>query len=208
MDPSKPNDPQVNQGQPIPRSRPANEEVLEGEIIDRGVPIGRPRTDPPPRPAPDPKQRKATRRTVLWTLVGIAAFVCLGGLGVGYIYYDKATKPNTETPGRTLEEFLDERFNNGPPERVRQLVCRAPSLQEFDDLVNQLAAIEAQSGDAVKANASALELQYTSNEKAAIETDLVMTSGPQNQSKVARQHWHFDLVREDGWRVCGAHRLL
>lgn len=205
MDPSKPNDPQVDQGQPIPRSRPANEEVLEGEIIDRGVPIGRP--GPPPPPEAPPKKRGRTRRTVLWTLLGIAVFVCVGGLGIGYIYYDKATAPNTDTPGRALEEFLDERFNNGPPERIRQLVCSSPNLSEFDALVDDLAASEAQSGEVTKANASALDIQYTSDDRVQIETDLVLTAGPQNHAKVARERWHFDLVRESGWRVCGARQV-
>jgi hypothetical protein len=147
-----PNDPQVDQGKAIPRARPANEEVLEGEIIDRGVPIGRPQAGPPPPPAKDPKQRTATRRTILFTLLGIAAFVCLGGLGLGYMYYDKATAPNTATPGRTLEEFLDERLNNGPPERVQQLVCRSPNLGDFDDLLRRLAARQTETGEEIRVN--------------------------------------------------------
>ncbi|WP_344618189.1 hypothetical protein [Dactylosporangium salmoneum] len=205
MDPSKPNDPQVDQGQPIPRSRPANDEVLEGEVIDRGVPLGRP--GPPPPPPPTPKKSARTRRTILWTLIGIAAFVCLGGLGIGYIYYDKATAPDTRTPGRTLEEFIDERFNNGPPERVQELICSSPKLVEFDDLVSQLAAREAQTGQEVRANVSATDVRYTSNDKAEIETELVLTAGPRTHAESTRQHWHFDLVSEGGWRVCGAHRL-
>ncbi|MEV6926905.1 hypothetical protein AB0M46_20685 [Dactylosporangium sp. NPDC051485] len=205
MDPSKPNDPQVDQGQPIPRSRQANDEVLEGEVLDRGIPIGSPRTDSPPGPIP--KQRRATRRTILWTLVGIAAFVCLGGLGVGYVYYDNATTPDRRTPGGTLEEYLDSRLNGGAPERLQLLICRSPNLREFDDFVNQLAAKESDSGHKIKVNASTYDFRSTSDDKVEIETDLVMTAGPQNASEYVKQHWQFDLVREDGWRVCGAHRL-
>ncbi|WP_433082786.1 hypothetical protein ACQP1P_02755 [Dactylosporangium sp. CA-052675] len=209
MDPSIPNEPDVDHGRSIPRSRSGENEVLEGEIVDKDAPLGRPRTGPPPPPPPakDPRQRKLARRTVLWTLLGIAAFVCLSGIGLGIIYYNKVTKPNTDTPGGALEGYLDARFNGARPERVQQLICRSPNLSEIDELVSVLEASKAQSAGAIKANASALDLKYPSEDKAEIETDLVLASGPQNYASVARERWRFDLVHEDGWRVCGAHRL-
>ncbi|GAA3274958.1 hypothetical protein Dvina_03060 [Dactylosporangium vinaceum] len=209
MDPSIPQEPGVDQGRSIPRSRTGENEVLEGEVIDRGVPLGRPQPGPPPPPraAKDPKQRKRTRRTVLWTLLGILVFVLLSGVGFGIIYYDKATKPNTDTPDAALEGFLDARFNGARPERVQQLICRSPNLGEFDELVKVLEASKAQPDEAIEAHASALDFKYPSKDKTEIETDLVLTSGPQNHASFAKERWHFDVVREDGWRVCGAHRL-
>ncbi|MFI5906254.1 hypothetical protein [Dactylosporangium sp. NPDC051541] len=211
MDPSIPHEPGVDQGRSIPRSRSGGEgEVLEGEIIDKDAPLGRPRPGPPPPPPPaakDPKQRKRTRRTVLWTLLGIAVLISITGVVSGYVYYDKATKPNTDTPDGALEGFLDARFNGARPERVQQLVCRSPNLGEFDELVSVLNASKSQPDEAIEAHASALDFKYPSEDRAEIETDLALTSGPQNHANFAKERWRFDLVHEDGWRVCGAHRL-
>ncbi|MFB9413312.1 hypothetical protein [Dactylosporangium matsuzakiense] len=134
-------------------------------------------------------------------------FVLLSGVGFGIIYYDKATKPNTDTPGVALEEFFDARFNGARPERVQQLICRSPDLSEFDKLISVLDASKGPSAEVITAHASELILNYPSQDKAEIETDLVLTSGPQNHAGVGEERWRFDLVREDGWRVCGAHRL-
>ena len=97
MDPSKPNEPSIDQGRSIPRSRPAEDEVLEGEIIGKDEPLGRPGPVPPPSPTP-PKRGLGLRKTLLLVVAVVAVGLCLGGSITAYVLYDNATRPERGDP--------------------------------------------------------------------------------------------------------------
>ncbi|MGI5246895.1 hypothetical protein [Dactylosporangium sp. CA-139066] len=204
MDPSKPNDPRVDQGQAIPRSRPANEEVLEGEIIDRGVPIGRPRTDPPPPSPPDPKQRKATRRTILWTLLGLAAFVCLSGLGAGYIYYNKAVEPDRSQPEGVIEQYVDVKFNKRDNIRAKLFECSSADLADIEATLNDVKALEGRFSTSAVVQPGSFDVTVD-GDRADVDATLqiVLTEASGGQS-ITEQHWKFQLSKSPTWRLCKA----
>lgn len=206
MDPSKPNEPSIDQGRSIPRSRPGDDEVLEGEIIGKDEPLGRPGAVPP-RPPEAPKRGLGLRKTLLLVVAVVAVGLCLGGSITAYVLYDNATTPDRSTPGATLEQFLDARFNGSTPERLKLLVCGSTDLKEFDDLVTELKVSEEESKIDIQTHASEFRITNISSDRVAIETDIVITAIQQDMTQRDKQGWRFELAEEGEWRVCAARRI-
>src|SRR5262249_8661914 len=135
----------------IPRSRQEPEAPLVGEVIPKGVPLGRPAVDAQPRDTPRvrPPGKGRTLRTVLIVLGAVALAVGLGGLGVGFIWYDKATTPERGTPVVALEQYLDAKFTNRDPSRAKLFECGGPRLANIDGLLGELEDRERQFGVAI-----------------------------------------------------------
>ncbi|MFD0582842.1 hypothetical protein [Dactylosporangium darangshiense] len=207
MDPSKPNDPRVDYGQPIPRPRKAgDDEVLEGEIIDRGVPIGRPSPSTPPPPPPK-KKPAATRRTILWTLLGIAAFICLGGIAATYVFYRKAAEPDRGSPTVTLVQYVEAKFNSRDAIHAADFECSSPHLQAIDQAINAIRALEVKYNIAISVSVSDLQPAVrgaTADVSAHLNVAIPESSGVDS---VQVQKWSFHFVNDGGWRICGADRL-
>jgi len=83
VEPSKPGEPRVDQQASIPRSRDGTEEPLVGEVIPKGVPLGRPYVNAQPQAAAAaPQVKKGGRlRTIVIVILALAVGLCLGGLG-------------------------------------------------------------------------------------------------------------------------------
>ncbi|WP_432834420.1 hypothetical protein [Dactylosporangium sp. CA-092794] len=209
MDPSKPNDPRVNQGQPIPRSRPADDEVLEGEIIDRGVPLGRPRTgpQPPPSPPPAPPQRGNTRRVVLLILAGAALLICLGGSITAYVLYDKATEPDRSTPEGVIEQYVDLKFNIRDDSRAKLFECPSADVADLDQTLNDVKALEARFSTSATIRPGSFAVSANGNEADVSSTlNIVVTESNGGQS-ITEQKWQFHLSKTRTWLLCKAEKL-
>src|SRR5207248_11389626 len=68
-----------------------------------------------PSPVPGPAERlreaRARRRRAMrqFLVVGLCfvALLCLGGVAVGYLFYDRATKPDLSTPEHVTRKYLE-----------------------------------------------------------------------------------------------------
>ncbi|MEV8513412.1 hypothetical protein [Dactylosporangium sp. NPDC051484] len=209
MDPSKPNDPSVDQSQPIPRSRPGNDEVIEGEVIDRGVPIGRPRTAPPPSVPPvPPRNRPSTRRTVLLVLAAVTALVCLGGSLTAYLMYSKAAEPDRGSPTATLRQYLDARFNKRDVTRANVFACATPDLSTVDKALEDVEQLETKFSIAITMFTSNMVVTKQASDSAAVRVRINLEI-PEHDSRksIQAQEWQFGTVRSSTWRVCSATKL-
>ncbi|MFG2037739.1 hypothetical protein [Dactylosporangium sp. NPDC048998] len=208
MDPSKPNDPSVDQSQPIPRSRPGNDEVLEGEIIDRGVPIGRQRTTPPPSAPPTPpRTRPSTRRTVLLVLAAVAALVCLGGSLTAYVLYDKATTPDRSTPEGVIEQYVDVKFNVRDDHRARLFECPSADITAVSSTLNEVKALEARYSTSATVRPGSFAVSVNGDEADVDGTlNIVVTESSGGQS-ITEQRWRFHLSKNRTWLLCKATKL-
>ncbi|MET7422289.1 hypothetical protein [Dactylosporangium sp. NPDC005555] len=205
MDPSKPNEPNIDQGRSIPRSRPSDDDVLEGEIIGKDEPLRRP--DPAPGPPPKPPKRGlGFRKTLLLVIAVTALGLCLGGSITAYVLYDKATTPDRSTPRAAFEQYLDARVNGSTPERFNLLVCRSTNLRDFDSLVATIEAREKEFGTDIQINVVDTQINESAGGRATIETNIVM-SFVKDSARQDQQRWHFELADEGGWRVCSARRI-
>src|SRR5438270_6779317 len=65
---------------------------------------------PPPSPADRQREARARRRRAIrqFLVVGLcfAALLALGGVAVGFLYYDRATKPDLSTPSLVTRKYL------------------------------------------------------------------------------------------------------
>jgi hypothetical protein len=185
-------------------------EVLEGEIIEKGAPIGRPRNGPPrPPDAPPRKARRPgqVRRTILWTLLGIVVSACLAGGVTAYVFYNKAAEPDRRSPTVTLVQYVDVRFNSRDAIRAADFECSSPDLKAIDQALDEIRALEAQYSIAITVSASDLA-PSVSGESADVKATLNVAI-PENNgaTSVQLQKWSFHFVDARGWRVCGAQRL-
>jgi hypothetical protein len=211
VDPSKPNDPRADRAQPIPRSRPADDdvhEVLEGEIIERGVPLGRPQPGPPPSPPRPPTKPGKTRRTVLWTLLGIVALICLAGSITTYVLYSKAAEPDRGNPTATLRQYLDARFNSRDVGRANVFVCQSPNLSAINNAIDDIEKREAKFSIRIRMFTTDMRLTAQTERSATVYVEITVEIPEEgNRSSGEVYTWEFGMVRTDGWRVCSATKV-
>ncbi|MEV4514991.1 hypothetical protein AB0K00_39275 [Dactylosporangium sp. NPDC049525] len=205
MDPSKPNEPSIDQGRSIPRSRPGDDEVLEGEVIGKDEPLGRPAAVPPQPPEP-PKRGLGLRKTLLLVLAVVAVGLCLGGSITAYVLYDKATRPERSSPSATLQQYVSARFERRDAIRAHVFECSSPQLQSVSEALAEIEELERKYGISVSTSLSDLEVNNsdtTADIRANVNTVIPEQNG---QDSIRVQKWTFHLVKEDGWRVCSAER--
>ena len=211
MDPSKPAEPQVDPSASIPRAREeprVGEEPLVGEVIPKGMPLKRPAVYARPEGAPAGSAERRKRRplrTVLIVVAAVASAVCLVGLIVGYVVYDKATTPERGTPRTTLTQYLEAKFTNRDESRVRLFECRSPKLEQMDALLDDLKDRERQFDVTIALRSYDMAVTAT-DDSARIDASLEMDATVDGVLQRQVQRWQFDLVWADGWRVCGARR--
>src|SRR5262249_43178558 len=135
----------------------------------------------------------------------VALALCLGGLVTGYVLYDKATTPDRGTPRTAVTQYVEAKFANRDDARARRFECRSPRLEQMDALLSDLKDRERQFE--VKISVRAYNMVEsgggdTAQIDASLDVDTTVDGAPQRQV----QQWRFDLVQQDGWRVCGAQR--
>jgi hypothetical protein len=216
VDPSKPTEPQVDPASSIPRSRQGSDEapeVLEGEVIPKGVPLGKPtvnmRETPPGPPAPGPggpKKKGGKLRTTMIVVAALAVAFCLAGIATGLLLYNKATQPDRSNPVGTLDQYIIEKMNNRNQERAHLLECGSPKVTALDDLLAGIEKREQQYSVSISVSTGDLSVAMK-DDSATINGKLLQGADVNGVFAEERQDWHFDLVREGGWRVCGAEHL-
>ncbi|GAA3231264.1 hypothetical protein ACFO1B_19965 [Dactylosporangium siamense] len=205
MDPSKPNEPSIDQGRSIPRSRPADDEVLEGEIIGKDEPLRRPGPVPPSPPKP-PKRGLGVRKTLLIVVAVVALGLCLGGSITAYVLYDKATRPDRSSPTVTLQQYLNARINAHDDAKASVFVCGSPELNVIDSEIDRIRDLEAKFDIAVTASFSDMALASAGEvSELRLKINFVIPEEDERKS-VLVQDWKFEMVYANGWRVCGAEK--
>ncbi len=153
----------------------------------------------PPKP---PGHRGRVVAITLAVVLGVLTVVGIGGLGLGYFYYQRAATPDRRTPAVVVEQFVEATFNERDADRAKIFTCRTSNLSELHGMVSDLEAREGQFN--TRFNVQTADLNVTTNKKtAAVDTDLQIST-PVSRST---QRWRFALKNESGWRVCGAQRV-
>ncbi len=157
-------------------------------MIPKGVPIGRRtmRTDHRgPAPAPGlydtplspgrqaqeagKPRRKGRLRRAFVVVAALAVGLCLAGVTVGYILYDKATTPDRSSPSVTLQQYLDEKFENRDEQKAAVLVCRSPKLDAIDAMLADLKARESKFGVTIDIKSSDVVVTQKTRRRASMQ---------------------------------------
>ena len=206
MDPSKPNEPSIDQGRSIPRSRPGNDEVLEGEIIGKDEPLGRPGAVPPLPPTP-PKRGLGLRKTVLLVVAVIAFGLCVGGSITAYVLYDKATQPDRSTPEGVLEQYLDAKFASRDNIRAKLFECPASDLADIEAALIDVKNREERFSIKITVKPVSFDV-HISGKHADVDVALkVLVPEVDGRETLSQQEWRFLLENNRSWLICGAKKL-
>ena len=132
-------------------------------------------------------------------IFAIAGFV-LALAATGIYFYDRATQPDRSTPTVTVQQFMGAVFLQGDASKVKQFVCDRWAPGDAISWTKALADPEARvSWDTVVA--------ISETEDDARVTARVRFRYHDDVAPSGEQQWRFDLVDENGWRVCNVGRI-
>lgn len=136
------------------------------------------------------------RAPVIFAMVGVLIALVAGGL---YVFRQTTASP-PRTPEETVNEFLSAVFLAADPQRTDNVVCGNWS---GDDAVTR-------TSKEIDANAHVswdeVNIVSQSETKVTVKARLGLRLPDDRQPSVFEQ-WRFNLVQEDGWRVCEARPL-
>ena len=152
--------------------------------------------------------KQPNRRLRLWLAMGagILALLCLGGVGVVVSLYDGATEIKRTAPDAVADSFLRAYLVDRDDKQVALFTCKSGAdLAAISALRTELVDREKEFDVKVSVSWSSLTVSETDENKRSVGTDLII-AGNMNGEATSRhtESWTFDLVDDDGWRVCGA----
>jgi len=137
-------------------------------------------------------------------VAGVAAILCLGGVGVGINLYDEATAINRGEPDEAVDNYLRAFLIQRNDIRAESLECAEDGglnpIRAFRDDVDRR-----QEGFAIRINVSwgPLIVESQGSDR-RVTTELTRTIQGAERST---QSWEFRVIDEGGWKVCRAQRI-
>ena len=159
---------------------------------------------PPPKVLA--RARSASRwRMRLGIIAGIMALLCVGGVGIAFHEYDKATKPNRSAPDVVVDNYLRASLSDRDDKEAAQYVCNDPSgVLSFTMFRDEFVQREAQLGGQVAFDWGPLTVQGNHSDSSVSVDITVNTSGGNSLPGRSIHKWVFLAVNSSGWQVCGA----
>jgi len=148
------------------------------------------------RPGPPPARPKPARTPQIFAIIGVVVALAAASL---YLF-TKDEAPARLTPEQAVGEFLSGVFLSADPARVSPVVCA--SWNPSDAISRTTGAVEA------GAHVSWDEIAIVSSSDARASATARLGIRLRDDTGVSvRRKWRFNLVDEDGWRVCDARPL-
>lgn len=168
-----------------------------------GVPAG----GPPPGTPIVPDDRRV--RLIFSLVAGVLTLLCLGGVGIFISLYDNVTKIERTAPDAVVDQYLRAYLVNRDDNQAKYFVCKSPGdLSGVQALRKELAQREADFGVKTTVTWSSLTVTQDREGWRRVGTGLVIAGMLNGQIQSRRvDQWVFDVVDEDGWRVCGAAKV-
>ncbi|MFB9238504.1 hypothetical protein ACFFWC_23735 [Plantactinospora siamensis] len=172
-----------------------------GPVAPGTAPHGPQQTVRPARP------RRPVRR-LLWVLVGALLALLLAGSGAFFVWYDRATTIDRSEPDVTVDNYLRAFLVDRNDARAQEFQCSTgKTLGPIESLRAEMEKREAQFHVVVHASWGALSVSRSAS-RAAVQATLTIASFANGEPRSRRtEEWKFAMMREDGWRVCGAERV-
>lgn len=144
-------------------------------------------------------------RLVLLLIAGAIALLCTGGAGVAFVAYRDATEPDRTSPDVTVSNYLRALLVERNDTRAGLYTCSSDgSLGAIRAFRDEVEVREKQYSVRIVVSWGALTVQESPG-RTIVSTEISRTISDGTEKDL--QNWRFDLVDEDGWRVCGATRL-
>jgi hypothetical protein len=173
---------------------------LPGQRRVPGPPPGAPVA--PVRPG---RPRKVGRlRLVLAVVGGVFALLCLGGVGVVFVLYDQATKPDRSAPDVVVDNYLRAFLVDRNDAAATQYTCPDASVTDLQSFRADIQDREKQHSIDILVSWGSLAVQGE-GERRSVTVDVRRTVSDATERDTST--WQFDVADNDGWRVCGVRRL-
>ncbi|KAB1910745.1 hypothetical protein [Micromonospora sp. AMSO31t] len=167
-----------------------------------------PEQSAPPAPAPAPVRPKRRLRTVLAVVAGVLALVCAGGGIVGFVLYDRATAPDRSAPDVVVANYIQAFLIDRDDTKAQEYACTSGAdLDAVRALRAELEQREANFDVVIKVSWGPLA-RAKEGKGESVTTTLAISSSSNGQPRSSRREvWRFDVVNNDGWRVCGGSKI-
>lgn len=148
-------------------------------------------------------------RVTLVVLAGMMALVCLGLVGLGFVLYNEETRPDRSAPDVVVDNYLRAMLVERDDVRARTFSCReSGELSAISALRREIEERERQFNVDVRVSWGVLQRERVSAEEETVTVDLIIAGFANGQSRSRRtETWKFDVVSDDGWRVCAAREM-
>jgi hypothetical protein len=140
----------------------------------------------------------------LWLALGagVAALLCLGGVGVIVALYDNATEVKRSDPSVVMVNFLGAYLAHRNDQDAALYVCKkGGDLSKLRSFREEMEKTEDRYSIEVVATWRNLNIQ-TSGSRSIATVDIVRAIS--DGSERTFDPWKFELLDDDGWRVCSA----
>ncbi len=165
---------------------------------------------PPLSAAERTREARARRRRAIrqFLIVGLcfAALLCLGAVAVGFLYYDRATKPDLSTPEHVTRKYLEAYLIDRDELKASKYRCSdASALDEIRALRADIDDRQRRFGATYSFSVDRVNEISKAGDEARMAVDLILSMVSEGQSIREVEHWEVTARNENGWRVCGAH---
>ena len=158
----------------------------------------------PPGGAATPPSRRL--HLSLAIVAGMIGLLCMGGIGMAYALYDKATAPDRSAPDVAVDNYLRALLIERDDVKARLFLCRSPQVSALEQLRDDLQMRERKHEATISIHWGRLDARVD-GESAVVTTELKMTAFVGDAAPTEFQRWTFETRQEDGWRVCAATRV-
>jgi hypothetical protein len=146
-------------------------------------------------------------RQVILLVLLVAAVSLVGALSYGFIWYDQATKPDRSSPDVAVSNYLRAMFVDRDEVRAGLFACRERSvLDEIRRSRDDLVAREKDLHVNISVSWGPLQIARD-NGRTSVSVDVRRTALIDGVTQSVVDPWLFEVVQQDGWRVCGAHKV-
>jgi hypothetical protein len=151
--------------------------------------------------------RRRRLRLVLALVGGALAVLCLGGGGIAYVLYDRATAPDRSNPEVTVTNYLQAMLMQRDHTRAGLYACdNASNLTSVDALLTEIVDQERRLGVGISVNIENVRLDQSAGSSASVVADIRRSATVDRVLQSISDTWRFQVVKSNGWRVCGAQK--
>ena len=139
---------------------------------------------------------------------GVMALLCLGGAAVAYVLYDNYTAPDQSAPDVVVDNYLRAFLVDRNDVRADIFTCEDASLDPVRQLRAEAEGREKQFNVTVRITWGPLTRAKTQTGE-TVSTSLTIAgfSAADGQPRSSRHElWTFELIDQDGWRICAARK--
>ncbi|MDQ7906935.1 hypothetical protein RB614_20695 [Phytohabitans sp. ZYX-F-186] len=160
------------------------------------------RPSPPTTPLAGSTTHIHVGRLVLMLVAGALALFCTGGAGIAFVSYRDATEPDRSSPDVAVSNYLRALLVERNDVRVDLYACSSDEgLGAIRAFKEEIVERERQHAIRIVVSWGAMTTQELSG-RAIVTTEISRTISDGSEKDL--QNWRFDVVDENGWRVCGA----